>query len=160
MARRPGRSARHALLIGLAVVTLVPACGRKTMPKPPQWVAPKAVQELSLTTQSTGILVRWSRPTEYVDDSTMEDLGGFVVERNRNNSPFIEIARVPVTDQGRFQKAKRFDYLDTELLPGSIYHYRIVAFTTDRYFSSPSDAAEISWNPPRPSPSPTPLGRH
>ena len=43
----------------------------------------------------------------------MEDLGGFVVERNRYNSPFEEIARVPVTDQGRFQKAKRFDYLDT-----------------------------------------------
>jgi hypothetical protein len=124
------------------------------MPKPPQLVAPKAVQELSLTTQSTGILVRWSRPTEYVDGSSMEDLGGFVVERNRYNSPFEEIARIPVTDQGRFQKAKRFDYLDTQLLEGATYHYRIVAFTTDRYFSSPSDAAEITWNGPAASPAP------
>ena len=161
MARHPARRARRALLIGLAVATLVPACGRKTMPKPPQWVAPKAVQELSLSTQSTGILVRWSRPTEYADGSTMEDLGGFVVERNRYNSPFTEVARIPVTDLGRFQKAKRFDYLDTQLLPEAIYHYRIVAFTTDRYFSSPSDAAEITWNPPTPTPSPvaTPAGR-
>jgi hypothetical protein len=118
------------------------------MPKPPQLVAPRAVQELSLATQSGGILVRWSRPTEYVDGTSMEDLGGFVVERNRYNSSFEEIARVPVTDRGRFQKAKRFDYLDTQLLPGATYHYRIVAYTTDNYYSSPSGAAEITWSPP------------
>jgi len=159
MRPRPPLGATRPLLLALAFALLVPACGRKTMPKPPQWVAPKAVEELSLTTQSNGILVRWSRPTEYFDGSTMEDLGGFVVERNRYNSPFIEIARIPVTDQGRFQKAKRFDYLDIELLPGATYHYRIVAFTTDRYFSSPSDAAEITWNPPTLSPAPTPAGQ-
>lgn len=124
------------------------ACGRKTMPRPPQLVAPRAVQELSLATQSGGILVRWSRPTEYVDGSSMKDLGGFVVERNRYNSSFEEIARVPVTDRGRFQQAKRFDYLDTKLLSGATYHYRIVAYTTDNYYSSPSGAAEITWSPP------------
>jgi len=142
---------RRALPIGVACLVLAlggGACGRKTMPKPPQLVAPKPVQELSLATQSTGILVRWSRPTEYVDGAEMKDLDGFVVERNRYNSNFEEIARVPVTDQGRFQRAKRFDYLDTQLLPGAVYHYRIVAFTTDRYYSTPSDAAEITWNPP------------
>ena len=150
---------RWAVAVAFVLALLAPACGRKTMPKPPQYVAPKTVAELSLTTQSSGILVRWSRPTEYADGTTMEDLGGFVVERNRYNSKFEEIARVPVTDRGRFQKAKRFDYLDTQLLPGATYHYRIVAFTTDNYFSSPSDAAEITWNPPGTSPAPTPDGR-
>jgi hypothetical protein len=145
--------------MGVVLALLGPACGRKTMPKPPQYVAPKPVQELSLATQSDGILVRWTRPTEYVDGSGMEDLAGFVVERNRYNSPFEEIARVPVTDQGRFQKSKRFDYVDTHLMAGATYHYRIIAFTTDRYFSTPSDAAEIEWNPPAaaaPAPSPGP----
>jgi len=146
----------RAVALLLATVAAVPACGRKTMPRPPELVAPKMVQELSLSTQSTGILVRWSRPTQYADGTTMDDLAGFVVERNRYNSPFTEIARVPVTDQGRFQKVKRFDYLDHELLAGATYHYRIVSFTTDNYYSSPSDAAEITWNPPSPSPSPEP----
>ena len=145
---------RAAVVTGLVLALAVPACGRKTMPKPPQLVAPTAVQELSLATQSNGILVRWSRPTEYVDGTRMEDLGGFVVERNRYNSKFEEIARVPVTDRGRFQKAKRFDYVDTQLLPGAVYHYRIVAFTSDGYYSTPSDAAEITWNPPGASPAP------
>ncbi len=157
------RAARQLLVVGLALAALVApiaACGRKTMPKPPQLVAPQVVEELSLTTQSNGILVRWSRPTEYVDGTSMEDLGGFVVERNRYNSPFEEIARVPVTDQGRFQKAKRFDYVDARLLDGALYHYRIVAFTTDGYYSSPSAAAEIAWNgAPAAAPSKTPAAQ-
>jgi hypothetical protein len=156
--RRARLGFRLAIALGVLAVLGI-ACGRKTMPKPPQLVAPKPVDEISLATQSTGILVRWSRPTQYVDGSTMEDLGGFVVERNRYNSKFEEIARVPVTDQGRFQKAKRFDYLDTQLLEGATYHYRIVAFTTDKYFSAPSDAAEITWNGGKaasPSPARTP----
>ncbi len=148
---------RRALRVGVVVVTLAAlACGRKTMPKPPQYVAPQPVQELSLATQSGGILVRWSRPTEYVDGTHMEDLAGFVVERNRYNSKFEELGRVPVTDQGRFQKAKRFDYVDTQLLPGATYHYRIVAFTKDGYYSAPSDAAEIEWHPPGSTPGASP----
>ena len=66
---------------------------------------------------------------------------------------------MPVTDRGRFQNAKRFDYLDTKLLPGATYHYRIVAYTTDNYYSSPSGAAEITWSPPGSTPAagaPTP----
>ncbi|MCC6849930.1 MAG: fibronectin type III domain-containing protein [Deltaproteobacteria bacterium] len=149
---------RAAALTILALACALPACGRKTLPRPPQLVAPRAVQELSLATQSDGILVRWSRPTEYVDGSEMEDLGGFVVERNRYNSDFEEVARVPVTDRGRFQKAKRFDYVDTRLLSGATYHYRIVAYTTDGYYSVPSGAAEITWSPPgsTPADAPTP----
>ncbi len=157
MAAGAPRLASRILAVGLALVLAPAACGRKTMPKPPELVAPKSVGELSLSTQTNGILVRWSRPTEYVDGTAMRDLGGFVVERNRYNSPFTEIARVPITDQGRFQRAKRFDYVDTQLLPGATYHYRIVAYTTDNYYSSPSDAAEITWNgPASPSPAPSP----
>jgi hypothetical protein len=162
MAARAPRLATGIVALGLALAALSSACGRKTMPKPPELVAPKPVGELSLATQTNGILVRWSRPTEYADGTTMRDLGGFVVERNRYNSPFTEIARVPVTDQGRFQRAKRFDYVDSQLLPGATYHYRVVAYTTDNYYSSPSDAAEITWNgsSPSPSPAPSPAAEH
>lgn len=146
--------ARRAALILLGLALVAPACGRKTMPRPPQLVAPKPVEEISLATQKGGILVRWSRPTEYVDGSSMEDLGGFIVERNRYNSKFEEIGRVPVTDRGRFQKAKRFDYLDSQLLDGATYHYRVVAYTTDGYYSVPSGAGEITWSPASPAQSP------
>jgi hypothetical protein len=84
----------------------------------------------------------------------MDDLGGFVVERSRNNEAFRELARVAVTDRGRFQKAKRFQYVDQTVTEGTTYHYRVVAFTTDGYYSSPSGAATLIWERPQPSPSP------
>jgi len=132
-------------------------CARKTDVKPPQLVAPHIVTEVSLTTLPDGVSVRWTRPTKYVDGTNMEDLGGFVVERSRNNEQFAELARVPVTDQGRFQKVTRFDYVDKQMLRGTTYHYRIVAFTTDGYYSAPSGPATITWDPQAsPSPSTTP----
>lgn len=140
------------VLVVLALV--LAACARKTDVKPPQMVAPHMVTEVSLTTLPDGVAVRWSRPTKYVDGTTMEDLGGFVVERSRNNEPFEERGRVLVTDRGRFQKAARFDYADTAVTDGTTYHYRIVAFTTDGYYSAPSGAATITWEPPHSSPSP------
>ena len=148
--RRRTRSAATALVL----LTALAACGRKTEPRPPELVAPRPVAELSLTSRPDGVALRWSRPTEYVDGSAMEDLAGFVVERTPDGV-FVEIARVPVTDRGRFQKAKRFEYLDRNVAPGGTYHYRIVAFTSDGYYSAASGAALITWVPPRPSPTPT-----
>ena len=84
----------------------------------------------------------------------MEDLAGFVVERSRNNEPFTELARIPVTDRGRFQKAKRFEYVDRAVMPEGTYHYRIVAFTSDEYYSAPSGAATLTLSPLPASPSP------
>lgn len=150
--RHPVRQRRIAfLLIALAVCS----CGRKTAPRPPELVAPRPVTRFALNSLGEGVQLRWTRPTEYVDGSTMEDLAGFVVERSRENQPFGEYARVPVTDRGRFQKAKRFEYLDRTVTPGTTYHYRIVAFTADGYYSVASGAATISWTPPSPTPAPS-----
>lgn len=143
---------RVALLLALLSATC--ACGRKTDPKPPELVAPRAVAELSLATLPDGVAIRWSRPTAYVDGTKMEDLAGFLIERSRNNQPFEELARVPVTDQGRFQTTKRFEYVDRAVMAGTTYHYRIVAFTTDEYYSADSGAATITWQSP-PTPGPT-----
>ena len=147
--------APHTVLLVLAAITLV-ACGRKTDIRPPELVAPRPVAEVAVASRPDGVAIRWSRPTQYVDGTSMEDLAGFVIERSRNNEPFEELTRVPVTDQGRFQKVKRFEYLDTQVMPEGTYHYRIVAFTTDRYYSADSGAATITWIPPQPSATPAP----
>jgi len=149
------RRVRHRRLAFLLVVLAACACGRKTDPRPPELVAPRPIGELSLTTLGEGVALRWTRPTEYVDGSTMEDLGGFVIERSRENQRFNEHGRVEVTDRGRFQKVKRFDYLDRAVMSGATYHYRIVAFTTDGYYSAASGVATITWSPPSPSPAPS-----
>jgi hypothetical protein len=147
----------RAIVMCALVAAGVATCGRKTDVKPPQLVAPHIVTELSLTTLPDGVAVRWSRPTKYADGTTMEDLGGFVIERSRNNEQFAELVRVPVTDRGRFQKETRFEHLDHLVMQGTTYHYRVVAFTTDEYYSAPSGAATLTWDPqPSPTPSTTP----
>jgi hypothetical protein len=144
------------MALPLVLLAALLACGRKTDVKPPQLVAPHVVGEVALTSRPDGVAIRWSRPTQYVDGTSMEDLAGFVIERSRNNEPFAELARVPVTDRGRFQKTKRFEYLDQQVMPEGVYHYRIVAFTTDRYYSAASGVATLEWLPPAASPGPTP----
>jgi hypothetical protein len=147
MSRRAG-----ALL--LVLLALAGACGRKTAPRPPELVAPRPVGEVALSSRADGVEVAWTRPTRYVDGSTMPDLGGFAIERQSFSTDFHEVARVPVTDRGRFQQATRFTWVDREVRPTMTYHYRVVAFTTDGYYSAPSGAAAITWAPPAASPTP------
>jgi hypothetical protein len=159
MTRTRGVDSRLAALAALSVtvaacVTAGPACGRKTDVRPPELVAPKSVSQLALTSTADGVQLRWTRPTQTVDGKAMEDLGGFIIERAVSAVGFREIARVPVTDQGRYQKEKRFEYLDRDVVPGATFHYRVIAFTTDGYNSAPSGAATVTWATPAPSASP------
>lgn len=146
----------------LALIAGVLSCGRKTEIRPPELVAPKAVSQLALDSTAEGVRLRWTRPTETVDGKSMEDLAGFVIERAVTTT-FREIARVPVTDRGRFQKAKRFEYLDRDVVADMIFHYRVIAYTTDGYYSAPTGAATITWTPTAvhaaesPTPEPTPV---
>jgi hypothetical protein len=150
-----GRAAGARALAALAAaIALAAGCGRKTDIRAPELVAPRAVGQLALTTEPGGVGLRWTRPTQYADGSEMEDLAGFVIERHALGNRFEEVARVPVTDRGRFQKAKRFAWVDSRVEPGIVYHYRIVAFTSDGYYSAPSDVAAITWKPPPASPAP------
>ena len=139
----------------LAALTTAGGCGRKTAPKPPQLVAPRPVTAVALSAQPTGVEVSWDRSTDYVDGSRMTDLGGFLVERQEFGPEFREIARVEVTDRGRFRQQKRFEYLDEDMMPGTTYHYRVVAFTLDGYYSASSGVATITWSPPETAPPPS-----
>ena len=134
----------------LLFLTFLSACGRKTPVRPPELVAPEPLGDLTLEVESKGIKLRWSRPQKYVDGSDMEDLGGFVVLRAAQNGKdqagaFTQIATVTVDDRDRFRKAKKFSYTDEQLTAGTLYRYRVQAFTVDGYYSSPSSTAELVW---------------
>jgi hypothetical protein len=147
-------SGRRAALLLAVVAATWPACGRKTPVRPPELVAPRSVKDVALQKHADGIEISWSRPTQYVDGETMDDLAGFIVERNSYSTDFLEVARVPVTDRGRFQQAKRFAWIDRNVSADTAYFYRVVAFTTDGYYSVPSGVAAVTWSPPAPSPTP------
>lgn len=134
---------------------LLPACGRKTLPRPPELVMPRPIVSLAAQNNGEGIVLSWKRPTEYVDGSRMLDLAGFRVERAAADEAFAELATLEVTDRDRFRQIRNFRYLDQRVTPGTSYRYRVISFTSDGSFSDPSGAVEAV----REIPSPTPADR-
>ncbi|MEW6296691.1 MAG: fibronectin type III domain-containing protein [Thermodesulfobacteriota bacterium] len=150
LGRRGVQVSLSSLLACLTLTLLLPACGRKTPVRPPELVAPEPVRNLTLAVEDNKIQLRWERPQRYMDGSEMDDLGGFVVLRAAQNgqgpaTPFTQIAVVPVEDRDRFRQARRFSYTDEQLTPGTLYRYRVQAFTLDGYYSRPSNTVELVW---------------
>jgi len=138
---------RISLLSVVCCLSVVlPACGRKTLPRPPEDVLPKTIDDLSASNTAEGIQLTWSRPKLYADGSQMRDLGGFVIERATGTdplSPFQRLTVLEVNDRDRFRPLTRFRHDDNDTSVGMPYRYRVVSFTLDRYFSAPSNVVTV-----------------
>jgi hypothetical protein len=150
----------------LVAALLVPACGRKADPQPPELVRPRTIVNLVGDASADGVRLRWTRPNEYVNGRRMDDLGGFLVFRGAPGMIAQELADIPVADRERFQREKKFEYLDRRIGPGRTYYYRIVSYTTDHYYSDPSNQVTIAIGssggaaaPQEPPPTPAPAPR-
>ena len=145
------RTLRLVLYFLLSIsISVFSACGRKTPVIPPELAAPEPVGDLALKVEGTGIKLQWGRPQRYVNGSDLDDLGGFAILRATQNAQgnvgvFTQIGTIPVEDRDRFRKAKKFNYTDDQLAAGTLYRYRVQAFTLDGYYSSPSNTVELDW---------------
>jgi hypothetical protein len=140
--------ARYRTALGLAALLVsgclaAGACGRKTAVRAPALAAPQAIEGLEARNELDGIEIAWDRPTRYADGSHMLDLDGFRIERRRPCCGYIELARVPIEDRTRFQRARRFRYVDERVEPGELYSYRVIAVTVDEYESIPCEPVQI-----------------
>src|SRR5262245_14664314 len=93
----------------------LPACGKKTPVRPPEFVVPEPTGDLTLDIEKGSVVLHWGRPQEYVDGSELDDLGGFVVLRSTQDAQgettaFTKVTTIPVEDRDRFRKAKKFSY--------------------------------------------------
>jgi hypothetical protein len=139
---------RRKRLVWVLVVlsALTTSCGRKSMIRPPEDVLPKTITDLSAVTTPNGVQLSWSRPRTYANGSRMTDLGGFVIERaagSAPDAPFSRLGLLEVNDRERFRQTTHFRYLDHDTTVGIAYRYRVVSFTTDRYFSAPSNEVVV-----------------
>lgn len=130
-------------------------CGAKSRPIAPSQTHPERVNDLSAAPDSHGVRLNWSRPLKYTSGRQLRDLAGFRLMRAEGGAgSFSELAELPVTDQERFQKVRRFTYVDRSALLGHDYRYLIVAETTDGYQSEPSNVAQLIRTVPAPAPNP------
>jgi hypothetical protein len=145
------RRLRAILLLAIAVL----ACGRKTIVKAPELVAPERIDNLEATNGPDGIHLTWRRPERYADGSRMYDLGAFRVERGAGGA-FLPVGTVEVTDRERLQQERRFGWVDTDTVLGQTYQYRVISLTTDAYVSEPSNLVTVERALPTPAPPRTP----
>jgi hypothetical protein len=136
------------LFVALAIaVAMSAACGLKADPRGADQVRPKTISSLSGRAATDGVHLEWQRPASYANGQRMDDLGGFLVFRGLPGEEAKEIADIPVADRERFRPEKRFQHVDKETTQGATYYYRVITYTTDKYYSDPSNQVTIVVQP-------------
>jgi hypothetical protein len=137
------------LLLALALAC---ACGRKAAPVAPQLVQPEPAEALAGVSTPEGVRLTWLRPLRYSGGGRMNDLEGFDVERATDGGDteavYFPVGEVTLTDQTRFKKERRIEWLDTTALRGTKYRYRVTAKTLDGYRSPAAGPVVVQFGAP------------
>ncbi|HSD09960.1 MAG TPA: hypothetical protein VLF14_03185 [Candidatus Binatia bacterium] len=133
-----------ATLVGLL---LHGACGLKSDPRGADQVRPKTISNLTAQLADDGVHLAWQRPATYMNGQRMDDLGGFLVFRGLRGQEAQQIGEIPVADRERFRPEKRFEYVDKQVAKGETVYYRVITFTTDKYYSFPSNQVTVTLQP-------------
>ncbi len=130
------------------------ACGVKSPPIAPEEARPEQITDLHGASSHNGIRLTWRRPERYASGQRMTDLRDFVLMRAEGDGQFHQVAEIPITDQGRIQVQRAFNYVDTATTIGAAYRYAVFARTTDDYESKPSNVVSLVRTQPAPTPNP------
>jgi hypothetical protein len=135
---------RALVLAALAVGALVaPACGVRTLPRPPEDTQPRAATDLSSKRDGRAVHLEWERPSTSMDGERLADLVTFLVERRSEGDAFTIIAEVPADTSHRLRPIKHYSYVD-EQAPTNALEYRIVCTAADGQRSPPSSSAFVA----------------
>ena len=81
----------------------------------------------------------------------MNDLDGFVIQRATGtgavSAAYAQVGKVTLTDQNRFRKERRLEWVDTAATPGERYFYRVIAVTLDGDRSIPAGPVSVQFGP-------------
>jgi hypothetical protein len=145
---------KRIALLAMVLIALSSGCGKKGDPRAPELATPKVITNLSGTSGPNGVILTWSRPTEYVDGRPIKDLSSFVIFRKEIAPtcpdclvPYRPLTTVSVDDREKFVKQKQYRFIDEEAQPKAVYRYRVSARLTDGSLSEPSNEIEITRGP-------------
>ena len=122
-------------------------CGLKSDPRGADQVRPKTISSLTGKLAADGVHLAWQRPATYVNGQRMDDLGGFLVFRGLPGQQAEQIGEVQVIDRDRFRPEKKFEYVDKQVSKGATVYYRVITYTTDKYYSLPSNEVTVAAQP-------------
>lgn len=141
----------------LVLLTLQTACGRKTLPIPPQDAVPEAITDLQYRQDENHVTLAWTYPARTTVGSELPGLKSFLILRAvvpeedycptcpLTFSSTIEIeAETAITDP----KQRRAHYSETILRPRHRYLYRVQSKAGWRLVSDDSNTVSFFWDSP------------
>jgi hypothetical protein len=141
-------------ILGSLIVLLFIGCGKKGEPRAPELAMPQLITNLTAKPSQNGIVLTWSRPTEYVDGKPLTDLTGFVIFRKDLSPscpecpvPHRPLAAVNVEDREKFVKQRQYRFIDENAQAQMIYRYRVSSQLKDGSLSNPSNEVEVTRGP-------------
>jgi hypothetical protein len=142
------------LIFGSLILLLFIGCGKKGEPRAPELAMPQLIKNLAAKPDRNGIVLTWSRPTEYVDGKPLTDLTGFVIFRKDLSPscpecpvPYRPLTAVNVEDREKFVKQKQYRFIDENAQAQMIYRYRVSSQLKDGSLSNPSNEVEVTRGP-------------
>jgi hypothetical protein len=142
------------LFLSSLIVLLFIGCGKKGEPRAPELATPQLIKNLTAKPDRPGIVLTWSRPTEYVDGRSLTDLTGFVIFRKDLSPtcpecpvPYRPLANVNVEDREKFVKQKQYRFIDESAQAQMMYRYRVSSQLKDGSLSNPSNEVEATRGP-------------
>ncbi len=142
---------KRLIVTVMMLVAVASSCGKKGDPRAPELATPKTITNLTARVGPNGITLTWTRPTEYVDGTSLKDLASFVIFRKEVSQscpdcpvPYRQLTTVNVEDREKFVQQKQYRYDDQEVRPKAIYRYRISSQLFDGSLSAPSNEVEIA----------------
>jgi len=141
----------------LALLALQTACGRKTLPIPPQDAVPEAITDLQYRQDENQVTLAWTYPDRTTVGSELPGLKSFLILRAvvpeedycpscpLTFSSAIEVeAQAAITDP----KKRRAHYSEPILRPRHRYLYRVQSKAGWRLVSDDSNTVSFFWDAP------------
>lgn len=147
-------SLKSLIFILLAVVFVLPGCGKKGPPVPPRQKAIPAVNDLTYGIDGTTLTLTWTVPPK--KEKVKTDPDGFMVYRYKRplsdsackNCPklFERVSDIPLNMQidKPGYKHKNMEYRE-EIEKGFLYTYKVIFYTKNGGSSTDSNYVEFSF---------------
>jgi hypothetical protein len=141
-------------VLGCLLVLVSIGCGKKGSPRAPELAMPQPIKNLTAKPDRSGIVLTWSRPTEYIDGKPLTDLTGFVILRKELSPtcpecpvPYRPLITVNVEDREKFVKQKQYRFVDESAQSQVTYRYRVSSQLKDGSLSDPSNEVQATRGP-------------
>jgi hypothetical protein len=141
----------------LTGVLLLPNCGRKTTPVPPEAAIPAPIGDLKVGVDPEGLTLHWSWPQKTEKGAALRRVSEFVVERAENPADgfcadcplrYQTVASLEGGPLPERPETAILSYRDQNLRAGYHYSYRVSSSLGWRVISAPSTPVGLVWQVP------------